>query len=92
MHTRIEPCHAFRPESDATRRGDSGRISRTSVIDTFAIAIVVDGFGTLRAANGTSVALAAGTTWALPAASGELVLEGDTSVVVCQPPAHLPTR
>jgi mannose-6-phosphate isomerase len=69
---------------DATRR--------SSVIDTFAIAIVVDGSGTLRAANGTSVAVAAGTTWALPAASGELVLEGDTSVVVCQPPAHLPTR
>jgi len=30
VHIRIDACHAFRPESDATSHGDSGNISQTN--------------------------------------------------------------
>lgn len=89
---RTSPDSLFPASADAFFRAsviDATR--RHAVIDTFAIAIGIRGSGTLRSTSGTSVAVKAGSTWVLPATSGELLLDGDATVVVCQPPAHLPT-
>jgi mannose-6-phosphate isomerase len=53
----------------------------------FSVLVVVEGAGKLTASDGEMLDLASGQVHVTPHASGVLRLEGDTTVVRCQPPA-----
>lgn len=53
----------------------------------FAVLVVLDGSGTLIAADGARVPLARGTTVVVPHAAGPARLDGDLDVIACRPPA-----
>ena len=61
-----------------------------AVLDGYTIGVVIDGNGTLRTPHGADIEIVAGSTWAIPAAVGELHLEGDATVILCRPPSQLP--
>jgi mannose-6-phosphate isomerase len=58
----------------------------------FAVAVVLAGSGSVKSDHGDAVAVTAGDTLVVPAASGEWHVEGDARLLVCRPGESWPPR
>ena len=59
---------------------------RIELAEGYAVLVVLEGSGTLRAANGTALPLRRGSTVVIPYAAGVCALTGDLVAVRCRPP------
>ena len=58
----------------------------------FAVAVVLSGAGSVKSTDGDPVAVTAGETLVVPAASGEWHVEGDVRLLVCRPGESWPPQ
>ncbi len=56
------------------------------------MAVVLSGAGSVKATDGDPVAVTAGETLVVPAASGEWHVEGDVRLLVCRPGESWPPQ